>query len=66
MIGMPEGIRMSGVRHPEGHSLRVYRTARPGEKIQRTFWCSCGKGFGRQYDTNARVLYRWHLRDVKK
>lgn len=61
-----DGIRMTGVRHPEGHSLRVDRTAMPGESVRRQFWCTCGRVFGEQYDTNARIQYRQHLPRRKK
>lgn len=66
MSDMKEGFRMSGVRHPEPHSLRVDRTAIPGERIKRQFWCMCGYYIGEQYDTNARIKYRQHLPRRKK
>ena len=56
----PKGLRVSGVRHDDAHSLRVDRSIAPGAKEARTFWCTCGHKFSRQYDTLAIRLYRAH------
>ena len=53
-------FQMGGVRHDDKHSLRVDRTAIPGEKAKRWFWCTCGKRFGFLSDLAARTLYREH------
>lgn len=55
-----EGIRVHGVRHDAVHSLRVDQTAIPGERVQRTFWCTCGDRFGTSYDAPALAAYRVH------
>lgn len=59
-------IQMPGVRHDTEHSLRVDRTAIPGERVKRWFWCTCGKRFGLQSDVGARNLYREHRKINEK
>lgn len=59
------GIRVDGVRHDPTHSLRVDQTAIPGEKIRRTFWCTCGEFFGTSYDSPALTAYRVHWKATR-
>ena len=55
-----ESFPMGGVRHDDEHSLLTDRKLLPMEKSERHFWCTCGQGFGRMYDSAARKAYRAH------